>query len=98
MPYIAAEQLAEIWGNGFIKIERIDEIDNVGAYITKYMTKDNIDERLKGKKCYTMSKGLNTPTVYTNEKEINKIMESILEKDIIRTITREYESRLNGMT
>lgn len=96
LPYIAAEQLAEIWGNGFIKIERIDEIDNVGAYITKYMTKDNIDERLKGKKCYTMSKGLNTPTVYTNEKEINKIMESILEKDIIRTITREYESEYYG--
>lgn len=96
LPYIAAEQLAEIWGNGFIKIERIDEIDNVGAYITKYMTKDNIDERLKGKKCYTMSKGLNTPTVYTNEKEIKKIMESIPEKDIIRTITKEYESEYYG--
>lgn len=60
------------------------------------MTKDNIDERLKGKKCYTMSKGLNTPTVYTNEKKIKKIMESIPEKDIIRTITKEYESEYYG--
>ena len=96
LPYISAKILEKIWGNGFIKLELVDDIDNVGAYITKYMTKDNIDERLKGKKCYTMSKGLKTPTVYTNEKKIKKIMESIPEKDIIRTITKEYESEYYG--
>lgn len=34
--------------------------------------------------------------VYTNEKKIKKIMESIPEKDIIRTITKEYESEYYG--
>ena len=94
--YIYFKELGKLWRNGTIYIKRIDDVDNVGAYITKYMTKDNIDERLKGKKCYTMSKGLKTPTVYTNEKKIKKIMESIPEKDIIRTITKEYESEYYG--
>ena len=34
--------------------------------------------------------------IYTNEKKIKKIMESIPEKDIIRTITKEYESEYYG--
>ena len=61
LPYIDANQLASIWQNGFIKINAIDHVDNVGAYVTKYMTKDNDDPRLRGEKSYFASRGLYKP-------------------------------------
>lgn len=31
LPFISAKTLQEIWGNGFIRINKIDDVDNVGA-------------------------------------------------------------------
>lgn len=56
LPYIAAKELENIWSNGFIKINAIDKVDNLGAYVIKYMTKDHADERLQGLKAYNCSK------------------------------------------
>lgn len=58
LPYVEADHLADIWGHGFIKVNEIDEVDNVGAYVTKYMTKENDDPRLAGRKCHFSSRGL----------------------------------------
>ena len=77
LPYIDVKRLAQIWGFGFIKINRIDNVDNVGAYITKYMTKDNIDPRLTGKKCYSMSRGLNLPEEITEPEKIDEIINAL---------------------
>jgi len=78
LPYIENEKLAEIWGHGFIKINAIEEVDNVGAYVTKYMTKDNDDERLKGEKSYFSSRGLKKPEEKkVNEKEIEDLAVSL---------------------
>ena len=77
LPYVNVNEFASVWKNGFVKINRIDNVDNVGAYITKYMTKDNVDARLIGKKCYTMSKGLNEPREYTNEADIEQVLEEL---------------------
>jgi hypothetical protein len=67
LPYIKKGELSEIWGNGFIKINRIDHVDNVGAYIVKYMTKDLIDERLMAVKAYQCSMGLDRPLTFRDE-------------------------------
>lgn len=61
MPYIDVNHLAGIWRNGFIKINVIDHVDNLGAYVTKYMTKGNDDSRLRGEKSYFASRGLYKP-------------------------------------
>jgi len=61
LPYIKKSELAGIWGNGFIKINRIEHVDNVGAYIVKYMTKDLMDSRFVSQKAYQCSKGLERP-------------------------------------
>ena len=82
LPYIDVNNLAKIWGHGIIKLNRIkgdkgrfgsDECDNVGAYVCKYMTKDNDDGRLKERKSYLMSQNLDKPQeiyVGTNEKDL----------------------------
>lgn len=77
LPYVDVNELRTVWRNGFIKLNRIDNVDNVGAYVTKYMTKDNLDERLIGRKCYSMSKGLNKPQEYTDEEDIVEILDNL---------------------
>lgn len=61
LPYVKKRELAEMWGQGYVHINRIQHVDNVGAYVIKYMTKDLYDERLCGKKAYQCSKGLVKP-------------------------------------
>ena len=38
VPFLPVEFLQAAWGHGFIKIERVDGVDNVGAYLTAYLT------------------------------------------------------------
>jgi hypothetical protein len=63
IPYISWDKLAEIWGHGFIGIEAIEYSDNIGAYMSKYITKKADDERYIGRKSYFTSRGLNKPQV-----------------------------------
>lgn len=95
LPYVEANYLASIWRNGFIKINAIDHVDNVGAYVTKYMTKDNDDERLKGKKSYFTSRGLKKPIEkYLNdEKEIAKIKDKLSHKKVYEN---QFENEYTG--
>lgn len=36
--YWPAEDVAKAWGHGFVKVQRISGVDNVGAYLSAYMT------------------------------------------------------------
>lgn len=75
IPYVKSNLLADIWGHGFIKINKIDNCDNVGAYVSKYMTKDN--EKLEGQKSYFTSRGLFKPVELDNEKEVQELADSV---------------------
>ena len=73
LPYIKNKVLADIWGNGHVKINKIDNVDNVGAYVCKYMTKDGDDERLHGQKMYFSSRGLKKPLEIKKEEEVSNL-------------------------
>ena len=94
LEYVPVKELAEIWGNGFVKINRIDNVDNVGAYMTKYMTKDNVDERLAERKSYSMSKNLHVPEEYVEEEEVDEILEWL--ENVKRVNAYEFESDYYG--
>lgn len=36
-PYIANDVFARLWGHGFVRIKKLDNVDNVGAYLTAYL-------------------------------------------------------------
>lgn len=36
-PYISNKELSDLWFHGFVKITKLDNIDNVGAYLTAYL-------------------------------------------------------------
>ena len=54
-PYIANQEFREMWGHGFVRIKKLDNVDNVGAYLTAYLGDMEIDEmdlsKADGKQC-----------------------------------------------
>lgn len=94
LPYVRYEQLGEAWGNGFVGINAIDHVDNVGAYIQKYMTKDFNDNRLAGMKAFATSQNLQRPIVLYGE-EAEEINEAYLaqKKEVFQN---SYESEYQG--
>ena len=99
LPYIKNNQLAEIWGNGFVKVNKIDQVDNIGSYVTKYMTKEEQDkvkmDRLRGEKSYFSSRNLKQPIEIREKEEIEqlatalsqfKVYESSFENDYVGQI------------
>jgi len=85
-----------IAGTGSTKQERIDKVDNVGAYIVKYMTKEKADERLIGKKMYQTSRGLVKPqeVAFKSDIEFKKFMES---HGIVNETKKVYQTNYNDV-
>lgn len=70
------DDFTSLWGHGFIKINSIDNVDNVGAYVCKYMTKTD-DDRLLGRKMYFNSRGLNKPLEIKENQLIDAVQSSL---------------------
>ena len=48
MPYLPIDDISQAWGKGYVKIQRLDSVDNVGAYLSAYLTDDyNTDEHMR---------------------------------------------------
>ena len=96
IPYTRVEVIQQIWGNGWVWINKIDNVDNVGAYVCKYLTKEGDDERLRGRKCYFNSRGLFKPFVIEDEKKTEMIKRSLPREK--RTVSVAYENDYTGIT
>ena len=35
--FIPSDDLSELWGHGYIKVKRINDVDNIGAYLSAYL-------------------------------------------------------------
>lgn len=50
--YIPNEELARIWGNGFVTVQSLSGVDNIGAYVSAYLSdielQEETAEALKG--------------------------------------------------
>lgn len=94
IPYIRQEELQDLWGEGFVYINAITHVDNVGAYIVKYMTKDNTDERLQGLKAYLYSRNLKRPEeiINHNQKEFEKLEQIIQNRYDVKNTEPVYEA------
>lgn len=46
-PYIPNEDFRELWGHGFVRIKKLDNVDNVGAYLTAYLGDMELDEMVQ---------------------------------------------------
>lgn len=103
LPYVPAEKLAEIWGHGFVKINAIDNVDNVGAYVVKYMSKTAVENseksaKEKDKKLYFVSRGLHKPKEYANgtKKDDQNIASFMYEMDNFKVFESSFENEHLG--
>jgi len=98
MPYLKANDIANVWGNGFIKINKIDDINNVGAYVGEYLGQaekgqgQNLeDDRLRARKSYFSSRGLFKPVEITNKKMVEAVAAALPIENLTYTATFENE-------
>lgn len=86
--------VAKVWGEGFVDIKITNHIDNVGAYLSKYMSKEIAsDYYFKNKKYYLCSQGLKRPEVFTGEIAL-ALYNSMNKKNEV--FTNSYESEYLG--
>lgn len=95
-PFVRAKQIEEMWGRGFIKINRISHVKNVGAYVVKYMTKDGSDERLIGKKLYQTSQNCKKPEWEYGAKARLEL-QKLERKGKKESYTTSYDTERNGI-
>ena len=85
--YIKKSELIRVWKCGdIVKINRMDKqnngsgVDNVGAYLVKYMNKDVKDKRLVGNKAYLISRNIKKPEVIVGFRAEKFIKDKGIEK------------------
>ena len=72
LPYVPHEKLTAIWDRGFVWINAVDDVDNLGVYMVEgYMGKEIDDERLNGQKHYWSSRGLSRPVVMYGREDLS---------------------------
>lgn len=77
LPDLGVSYIEEKWREGRADIKTVYNVDNLGAYVSKYLTKDLLpeDDRLRGKKTYFCSKGLVKPQEITDPGVITNILQ-----------------------
>ncbi len=77
------DRMREIWGFGAVNVESIYDIRGATVYVSKYMLKQEVSERLAGKKVYFASKGLIKPVPIYNENRVTEIEQGFKTSDKI---------------
>jgi len=60
--YIPNDEIETLWSHGFTKTERLNQVDNVGAYVSAYLTdlyNENTGAKAKGARLYLYPAGMN---------------------------------------
>jgi len=83
--YIPIEVIEKCWKQGHVDINRVKDIQNMGAYVCKYLTKDTLAEY--NSKSYHVSKGLKRPTEQRKTLREGEVFMQGLEP----TYTAEYD-------
>jgi len=81
--------IADIWGQGFVKINAIDNIVHIGSYVCKYLQKGVVDDRLRRKKAFFTSRGLYRPQQL---RERENIIDFLAENDTLRLLDTSHIS------
>ncbi len=83
-------EFQKLWEHGFIEIKAMNDVPNIGLYMTKYMTKDATDRRLVGRKKYFSARELIKPDVVSYEHTAGLMMDFLSDiKPIHAYITKK---------
>ncbi len=88
--YISHEELERLWGHGFVSVQDITSVDNVGAYLSAYLT--NIDD-VKGGRLYLYPAGMKIYRCSRGIVKPRRVVESSL---FIDTLLADVPVRFEG--
>lgn len=72
-PFFPNSRLAEVWGHGFVKIKKIDDkCDNIGAYLTPYLTDLEIDPTMQKTSVFSKDEVVEREIYQNGEKTLKK--------------------------
>lgn len=97
VPYLDNDELAEIWGLGFTKVNKVKDSKHAAVYCGKYMMKGILDSRLTGKDKYWGSNNLLNPKIrYGNiAQKIKDFIDSLPDDKKEKYSDRSYQSEYN---
>lgn len=95
LPYIPKAELEALWGFGWVRINQVRHITNLGAYISKYLGKANFDARLFRKKKFTRSQNLREPLTVDNL-EADDYLSFFVSKDLHLIYESEFDTKWLG--
>ena len=95
IPFLKHKKFEEIWGNGYVQYESVNDSLSAAKYISKYMTKTFGDERLCGEKCYFASRGLKQPFIIRKPEDILVIRELLSEPIHQNSYDSEYQGQVD---
>lgn len=89
LPFIEKiyDKIRELWGQGWTLVDTIKDINHLINYVSKYLSKGLIDERLFGRKKYFTSRGLLRPKIFRDMEVVDLI------KTLTSTSLPEYETK-----
>ncbi len=90
---IDSQIMEKIWGHGFIKINKIKAINNVGLYVSKYLSKESFNKKYFGKRKFFYSKNLNRPQEYKGQ-DCEPILADLPQLKLV--YETEFESKHRG--
>jgi len=94
-PYIPEDILRIAWPYGFYKVNVIDHVENIGAYVSKYLYKDVSDPRLRGIKAYQTSRNIIRPVEVTDKENVRAFLNFTPKKLVKKgTFDNEYTGRV----
>lgn len=77
LPFVENSFITDLWGQGFVFLRKVDHINNVGAYVCKYLGKANFDGRYFKKKKFFYSVNLLRPVVVDNYDDVQCIWQGL---------------------
>ncbi len=88
---MAHSELKKLWGQGFVKINKVKHINHLGLYISKYVGKNLFDIRYFGMRKILASKNLEQPVIITAFKEVKEFLANAI-GDIPPLFSKSYRS------
>lgn len=76
-PFIPNEEFRELWGHGFVRIKKLDNVDNVGAYLTAYLGDMELSE-VNAEEFEKVTRGTSIKQVEVEEEDGTKVTKAVL--------------------
>jgi len=98
VPFLEKKQVEEVWGHGFVWWKgNLEGVKHIGLYISKYLTKQGMQDRPPGAKAFFSSRGLRRPKLYKDDRTVLWTAQNLITKEGCALISkREYETAYLG--